>query len=286
MPGYGIGWVDLDPDADPPVVEVALRPELIVRGRLFDVKGQPAPGIALRTELIHLVVCGTALMPIARPDFEELRLRDFPAWPGPAISDDQGRFSLRGLSRDMLCRLFIDDPRFSLPLTTLQTGEKVDDWQSMARLATIKVDPGPDPRRIAIALQPAKRLSCALLYADTGAARSRALAASGPRFSEADAEGRFRIPAGPGGGGRFGSPAQPPDGGPYLMTFKQVNGPRGSIEQSVDTPFPGVWLSVARLPRKARASRIAGAVVLVTSPASGRRSSAERAVPSPDGPRR
>ncbi len=51
-PGYGIGWADLDPDADPPVADIALRPELIVRGRMFDVKGQPAPGVALRIELM------------------------------------------------------------------------------------------------------------------------------------------------------------------------------------------------------------------------------------------
>ena len=44
-PGHGCGWTDLDPDADPPVADVALRPELIVRGRMFDVQGQPARGV-------------------------------------------------------------------------------------------------------------------------------------------------------------------------------------------------------------------------------------------------
>ena len=76
-PGYGIGWTELDPDADPPVADVALRPELIVRGRMFDVKGQPAPGVALRIELMIPVVRGTISMPIARPDFDELHRRDF-----------------------------------------------------------------------------------------------------------------------------------------------------------------------------------------------------------------
>ena len=52
-PGYGMGWTELDPDADPPVADIALRPELIVRGRMFDVKGQPAPGVALRIEFIE-----------------------------------------------------------------------------------------------------------------------------------------------------------------------------------------------------------------------------------------
>ncbi len=138
-------------------------------------------------------------MPVVRPDFDELHRRDFPAWPGPAISDDQGRFTLRGLSRDLLCRLLIEDPRFAIPLTTLQTAEKVDARLPLARLGTIKVDPGSDPKPIAIALQPAQTIVGRVTYADTGRPVPHALVASGASYSEADAEGRFRVPVGPGG---------------------------------------------------------------------------------------
>ena len=89
-PGFGIGWSDLDPDADPPVADIALRPELIIRGQMFDVNGQPAPGVALRIELMQYVVRGTPTMPVARPDFDELHRRDFPAWPGPATQRRRG----------------------------------------------------------------------------------------------------------------------------------------------------------------------------------------------------
>ncbi len=264
-PGFGIGWTDLDPDADPPVADVALRPELIVRGRMFDVKGQPAPGVALRIELMHYVVRGTPTMPVARPDFDELHRRDFPAWPGPAISDDQGRFTLRGLSRDLLCRLLIDDPRFAIPLTTLQTAEKVDARIPFARLGTIKVDPGPDPEPITIALQPAKTIVGRVTYADTGRPVPHALVASGPSYSEADAEGRFRVSTGPAAAGRFGVRAQSADGAPYLMTFKQGEWPKGAIEQSADIALPRGVVVRGKITEEGTGRPVAGAVVRVTS---------------------
>ena len=267
-PGYGIGWTDLDPDADPPVADIALRPELIVRGRMFDVKGQPAPGVALRIELMNPVVRGTASMPIARPDFDELHRRDFPAWPGPAVSDDQGRFTLRGLSRDLLCRLLIDDPRFAIPLTMLQTAEKVDARLPLPRLGTIKVDPGPDPKPIAIALQPAKTIVGRVTYADTGRPVPHALVASGASYSEADAEGRFRVAAGPAAAGRFGVRAQSPDGAPYLMTFKQGEWPKGAIEQSADIALPRGVVVRGKITEEGTGRPVAGAVVRVTSPPS------------------
>ena len=40
-PGYGAGWVELDPDADQPAADIALRPEQVIEGRLFDVNGRP-----------------------------------------------------------------------------------------------------------------------------------------------------------------------------------------------------------------------------------------------------
>ena len=38
-PGYGVGWVTLDPDDDQPTAEISLRPEQVIHGRLFDVQG-------------------------------------------------------------------------------------------------------------------------------------------------------------------------------------------------------------------------------------------------------
>src|SRR5260370_789028 len=32
-PGYGVGWVEMDPDDDQPTTEVSLRPEQVIHGR-------------------------------------------------------------------------------------------------------------------------------------------------------------------------------------------------------------------------------------------------------------
>ena len=136
------------------------------------------------------------------------------------------------------------------------------------RLGTIKVDPGPDPKPIAIALQPAKMIVGRVTYADTGRPVPRALVASGSVLSEADAEGRFRVAAGPAAAGRFGVRAQSPDGAPYLITLKQGEWPKGAIEQSVDIALPRGVVVRGKITEEGTGRPVAGAVVRVTSPPS------------------
>ena len=44
-PGYGVGWVTLDPDDEQPTALISLRPEQVIHGRLFDVQGRPVPDV-------------------------------------------------------------------------------------------------------------------------------------------------------------------------------------------------------------------------------------------------
>ena len=46
-PGYGVGCVELDPDADQPAADITLRREQVIHGRLFDVQGRPVPDVAI-----------------------------------------------------------------------------------------------------------------------------------------------------------------------------------------------------------------------------------------------
>ena len=49
-PGFGMGWVDLDVDADQPAADITLRPEQVIEGRLFDIKGRVVPGVRVAVE--------------------------------------------------------------------------------------------------------------------------------------------------------------------------------------------------------------------------------------------
>ena len=57
-PGYGAGWVELDPDADRPAADIALKPEQVIEGRLFDVNGRPVRDIEVTVQAMGRVVPG------------------------------------------------------------------------------------------------------------------------------------------------------------------------------------------------------------------------------------
>ena len=57
-PGYGAGWVELDPDADQPAADITLRPEQVIQGRLFDVQGRPVRGVEVSVESMGTIVAG------------------------------------------------------------------------------------------------------------------------------------------------------------------------------------------------------------------------------------
>ena len=51
-PGYGVGWVELDPDDDQPAADITLRPEQVIHGRLFDLQGRPVPDVTVSVSSI------------------------------------------------------------------------------------------------------------------------------------------------------------------------------------------------------------------------------------------
>jgi beta-lactamase regulating signal transducer with metallopeptidase domain len=263
-PGFGVGWIELDTDADSMVADVSLKPELLVAGRMFDVNGEPARGVAVRISALTPVQRGSALASMLRPDFDEPVWRALPAWPGPALSDEQGRFTLHGLCRDLLCRLNVEDPRYAIPLTTLQTAPNLSDQRAIALFTPIQVDLGPDPRPITLTLDPARTLVGRVTYADTGRAVPGAMVASGARFQQAEGEGRFRLFAGPSRNNRFAIRAHAPDGPPYLVAFKQGEWGPGEVEKSVDVALPRGVVVRGKVTEEGNGRPVVGAVVRVT----------------------
>ena len=152
-PGYGVGWVELDPDADQPTADITLRPEQVIHGRLFDLQGRPARDVTVSVFSIGRVLPGDPRLP--RQPFEGLsygwtHINDFPAWPKPATTDADGRFTLRGVGRNLRVLLTVNDPRFALQRIQVET------------------DGTSDSKPLTMALEPAQIITGRVTYADTG----------------------------------------------------------------------------------------------------------------------
>ncbi len=253
-PGYGAGWVELDPDAERPSAEIALRPEQVIQGRLFDVQGRPARGVAVSVESMGTIVTGspnTTLGDAEGPYFFEVKPGDLPAWPRPTTSDADGRFTIRGAGRGLRVGLVIEDPRF-------------------ARLRTpIDTDASSEAKDVTMALEPARILVGRVTYADTGKPAHHArvgISIQGDDGTstwagdiETDAEGRFRL--NPGAGPRYWFTAFPPEREPYLNIQQKLEWPKGAIEHSVDLRLTRGVLVRGRVTEEGSGKPVAGARV-------------------------
>ena len=228
-PGYGAGWVELDPDADQPAADITLRPEHVIQGRLFDVQGRPVSGVTISVWLMrHTLPRAPAR---ARVRFEGIsywwtNANDFPAWPRPAVTDAEGRFTLRGVGQNLRVYLAARHPRFALQRIEVET------------------DGTSESRPITMALEPPKVITGRVTYTDTGNSVPHALldvisestGRSVQTDFETDAEGRFRINV-PSGDAYVVS-AWPPAGLPYLAVHQRLDWPKGAVERSLDLALP------------------------------------------------
>jgi hypothetical protein len=182
-PGYGLGWVDLDANADQPAADITLRPEDVIRGRLFDIQGMPAQGVTISVWEIRPLLPKVPALSIGCAEgvgFWWTNDDNFPAWPKPATADADGRFTVRGVGQNMRAFLTARHPRFAL--------QQID----------VETDGSSESKPITLALEPAKVITGRVIYADTGKPVPHAQLAVVTRNRhvpdfEADAEGRFRI---------------------------------------------------------------------------------------------
>ncbi len=258
-PGHGVGWVDLDPDADRPDAQVTLRPEQVIQGRLFDVAGQPASGVKISVWSIRHVLQedpDPGVRALQGPSFRWARMNDMPAWPGPATTDAYGRFTLHGVGRDLRVSLAVTDPRFAMQMIEIHT-----DAASTAKTLTIT-------------LHPARTVNGRVTYADTGKPAAHALIivyALGDRGGppnpidlETDAEGRFRVNPTP--GDSIGVMAAPPDGEPYLSARTRFSWSKGAVEHPVDLALPRGVMVRGKVTEDGSGRPVAGATVMYVRP--------------------
>ena len=87
--GWGLGHRRLDSVELSQEANITLDHEQVIQGRFIDFRGQPVPGVATIVVAVHSDYRG---------DWSYTAVGDAPPWPGPATSDQQGRFKLSGLS--------------------------------------------------------------------------------------------------------------------------------------------------------------------------------------------
>jgi RNA polymerase sigma factor (sigma-70 family) len=222
--GHGLGWQDISPDAERPTADFRLAREQVIRGRFVDVQGQPAAGVTVRVGGVgRRVPWGFS------GAFAPAEVKGLPFWPKPAVTDKEGRFELRGVGRDVLARLGIDDDRFAAQGFEVATDAKDG----------VKEYNAPP-------LHPAHIIEGTIAYADTGKpvpqARLTVYAAMsetdswGGMDARADEAGRFRVNPSP--GNVFEVSAFAPDGEPYLAVHKRVTWPKAAVKQRVEFQLP------------------------------------------------
>jgi RNA polymerase sigma factor (sigma-70 family) len=178
-PGHGPGWQGLPLGGNPDAVEVRLREAQTVRGRVFDVQGQPIQGLRLSVTRLGKAVRATdqeiyvslnyfedgpGINPgfglsgaggkqqaaaVVGIQFEAAPVR-LPGWPVAVTTDAEGRFELRGVVRGLGIGLQARDERFAF--------------------TELKVPPQDEekPGEVRLVHDPAQVIEGTVLRADTG----------------------------------------------------------------------------------------------------------------------
>jgi hypothetical protein len=261
-PGYGIGWVTLNPDDNQPSAEISLRPEQVIHGRLFDVQGRPVPDVRVSVQSIR------SDLPQVRARLHDRSIRrrsdavffwsrdahDYPAWPRPTTTGAEGRFTVRGVGQNLHAVLTVHDPRFAHQTIEVDT------------------DDNADSKTLTAALAPPQIVNVHVTYADTGqpvshsplrvtASRGRVAAVD---ESETDDAGRARINSWP-ADRTYGVMAYPPEGQPYVIANGRVEWPKGALEQTLNIVLPQGILIHGKVTEEGSSKPVPGARVDFTT---------------------
>ena len=238
-PGHAIDWVELDADVDQPSGDVSLRKEQVIHGRLLDLQGRPAQAVQIQVGGIMRSAAGTPdVLTFSGPIDATPKV-----WPITAVSDADGRFTLRGLSRAIWVSIVIDHPRFARQTIRIETeGAPVPAPRGVRNV--FKLGDATESKPLTLVLQPAMTLIGKVTAADTGKPIIDADVHTGlPRtvVRRTDADGRFRVPI-----AASGLPfvtVTPAPGQPYLVFSKPIEWPKGAVEHTMDIALtPGTLI--------------------------------------------
>jgi RNA polymerase sigma factor (sigma-70 family) len=226
-PGFGLGWAGLNPDADQPGAEIRLRPEQAVRVQLVDVRGLPASGVEVRVQGVG--------RPTDKGTFDGVTLWESPptglrTWPRPAKTDEQGRFLLAGVGRDLTAYLLVRDLPFARQELYVATGSQ------------------ETSKEISLALEPARIIEGRVQAADTGQPIPNAVVSATTRVQNEQANGffttKFRaddrgwFTMNPIAGESYTVGAFPTGGEPYLIQQDELPWVKGAVKADHDIKLP------------------------------------------------
>ena len=246
-PGLGAGFENVS-GSDENEIEIRLGPERIVRGRLIDIRGLPAPNVRVyvsdlwrRTPKFSGFTTETPLNSLS------------PTGLGPFSTDAQGRFTLRGLPRDAEVTLQVRDDRFAL-----------QDLRIAAR-------PEKEGKEVVLSVTPGHMLHGRVTFADSGEPAAGAMlhvtgyqspttTQSFDRIDgQADSDGRFRISASL--AHHYGIVVEPPVGSPYFLRRLKPDATR-QVRQQIDVTLERGILAQGRIHEATTGLPVPGAIVV------------------------
>jgi protocatechuate 3,4-dioxygenase beta subunit len=210
-PGHAIAYQEINADAERPAATLRLDREQILHVRLVGLQGEPVAKAKVALSWTH------RKRPAIGQPVDALSL-----WPGPFITDDQGRFTVRGLSADDAPYFDVRDSRYAYHHFSISPEHK-----DRAKEVTI---PLPPPRFV----------SGRVTAEDTGKPLAGArilIQVPGENFyGKTDAEGHYEVPITE--TRHVSVYITPPAGSPCLTLKKSSDWPRGMARHALDFALP------------------------------------------------
>ncbi len=234
-PGFGLGWAMLNADAKQPAAEIRLRTEQVIRGKLFDVQGQPVAGVELQVWSI-----GRPNVPQAKGGYDGVSMGNPPppeglrVWPRPVKTDDQGRFAVAGIGRDVTVGFHVRDRRFASAGFQVRT-----DGQDGTKTVTQALRPAIIIEGRVLAADTGQPIPQALVQVGMGLVTlpgGRVVGGGGGSRHRADDQGRFTANVQPAGSYRV--KVLPPEGEPYLIAQVEFEWTKGAVKKEIDVKVP------------------------------------------------
>jgi RNA polymerase sigma factor (sigma-70 family) len=241
-PGFGLGWAKVDPDASRAEVDIRLRTEGRLAGKVVDLQGAPVAGLKIFASRLARKGAAPDTLPVPNDGVT-------------ATTDEQGQFAFRGVGRDLNVHLEIDDLHCAPKELDVDTG-------SAAKAGNL-----------VLAVAPPQVLEGRVVYEDTGKPVPNAhlevnsytkseegyINGGGAVFGRADASGRFQISTYPGSTGFV--MATPPPGQPYLVHSTNFDWAKGMVKQEVEVKVPRGLLLHGKITEAPSGKPVAGASV-------------------------